>query len=93
MSLEGMRIRGGIIEKANRAGTLLALHCPDDLGNRGRILAINTMPDSKYADHGFPVIGICGKRYHVVEYCRDYPELCRRFFWFTHSAYSAYREV
>ena len=93
MMLEGTRVRNGVIAKASRDGRLLALHCPDDLGNRGRILAENTMPDSKYADHGFPVIGICGKRYHVIEYCRDYPELMRRYFWFTTSYASAYREV
>lgn len=91
--LEGTKVRNGIIAKASHDGRLLALHCPDDLGNRGRILAENTMPDSKYAAHGFPVIGVCGKRYHVVEYCRDYPELCRRFFWYTTSYMSAYREV
>lgn len=90
--LEGMKVRNGIVEKASRDGRLIALHCPNDLGNRGRILAINTMPDSKYANHGFPVIGVCGKRYHVIEYCRDYPELCRRFFWYTHSYASAYKE-
>ena len=92
MSLEGKRVRSSIVEKASRDGRLIALHCPDDLGNRGRILAINTMPDSKYANHGFPVIGICGKRYHVIEYCRDYPELMRRYFWYTTSYASAYKE-
>ena len=93
MMLEGKRVRGGIIAKASRDGRLLALHCPDDLGNRGRILAENTMPDDQYADHGFPVIGIAGKRYHVIEYCQDYPQLMGRFFWYTNSYASAYREV
>ena len=93
MITEGMRIRNGIVEKVSRDSRLIALHCPDSLGDRGRILAINTMPDSKYANNGFPVMGIAGKRYHVIEYCRDYPELCRRFFWYTNSYASAYREV
>lgn len=93
MSLEGMRVRGGIIEKVSKDGRLLAIHCPDDLGNKGRILAENILPDGKYERNGFPEIRICGKKYHVIEYCRDYPELFRRFFWYTNSYASAYREV
>lgn len=93
MSLEGMKIRGGIIEKASSDGRLIAIHCPDDLGNKGLIMAENTMPAIKYSNHGFPTAIIAGKGYHVIEYCRDYPELCRRFFWYTNSYKSAYREV
>lgn len=93
MIMEGTRVRHGVVEKVSRDERLIALHCPDDLGNKGRIMAKNTMPAIKYSDHGFPTAIIGGEGYHVIEYCRDYAELCRRFFWYTTSYASAYREV
>ena len=93
MITAGMKVKGRIVELVSKDQRLIALHCPEDMCSKGRILAINTMPAWKYSNHGFPTAVIGGTGYHVIEYCHDYPEMCKRFFWYTNSYMSAYREV
>lgn len=92
MITAGMKVKGRTVELVSKDQRLIAIHCPDDMGSKGRIMAKNTMPAIKYNNHGFPTAIIGGEGYHVIEYCRDYAELCRRFFWYTTSYASAYKE-
>ncbi len=86
----GIRIKGGEVEQISPDGKLLAVYDRWDLGAKGRLYGINTLPDADYWEARIPVITFKGRKYHVVQYCDDYAELMSEFFREMNDKKSAY---
>lgn len=85
----GRKHRWGTVEAVSKGEKLVALYDHWNMGQKGKIMAINT---EDYANSNLLMTPIAGKWYHLIEYCADHAELMRRFNWYLTSEKSAYRE-
>ena len=88
--LTGRKNKYGEIVKATADGRLLAMYNQDSLGQKGRIFVRTDEEYLELAPNGIVSILIDGVRYKVIEYCNEYQDVLRRFYWYLFNKGSAY---
>lgn len=86
----GIKVKGGEVEQISPDGKLIAVYSRWNLGPKGALFGINTLPDSDYLKARRPTMSFKGRKYHLVQYCDDYAELMTEFFKEINSKASAY---